>query len=76
MRPTCQSDTQLHANALYFEAASLQKCAVEFYKLQCTKSKLFFMLISFVQVSVTPHIAYCRIALTGSNEVNSDLSVL
>lgn len=32
------------------------------------------MLISFIQVAVTPHIACCHTALTGDNEVNSDLS--
>lgn len=38
--------------------------------------KLFFMFISSIEVAVTPHIAYCHTVLTGSNEVNSDLSVL
>lgn len=33
---------------------------------------IVIMLIGFIQVAVTSHFAHCHIALTGSNEVNSD----
>lgn len=71
MRPTCQSDTQLHANAPYFEAVAFQKMW-NFTNFHAANMNCFPMLISFIQVAVTPHIACCHIALTGSNDCNSD----
>lgn len=72
MRPTCQSDTQLNANALYFEAAASQKCSRDSY----TETKNVFhvgLIFSGCCHTMTMVLSHCT--LTGSNKVNSDSSI-